>query len=313
MSIYKSVFTPSFEVEEPEKGILLDNLAATLSDLNKALGALPDAASKASSGRLLKNCGMNSKSKPLIKSYLRGTKPCCIQLEILYEIEDNDDNLKLECIDEGCNIADYYLQLIKDYVSYSTLPDNALLLVDKSNKSNVVMQADGKEVVLKTEAVNLKQVKSFENKITKLLKVIDNTPEIVSFSLGNANDGEEPLTISKSSIHNAVEPFVVKKENSQRQEYLDVTVLVISPYLYELQKKWTIMFNPQLPEGLISSSKHEYRATVIDKDYLASLNKEKFGMGDKLKCDISYTVRWMEGRDLAKITDIVISRVKGHV
>ena len=306
MSSYKSVLKPSFEIEYPEKGIPLIDLAETLLDLEKTLEAAPIAVSQSS-----KTKKKDKIPKPQVKSYFRGSKNKCIELEIFYEVEDNDENLKVLCVDEQCNIAKYYLELIKENIHYNTIASDSKVVLEKSNQDKIVMESDGEEITFSAMAVQINQVKSYKNKIMKFLIHIGSSPEITSFTIGLQND-LAPYTVPQKRLNELVESQSEETHKKENQYIRNTRVIIISPYLAEKHKKWIVMFNPKLPQGLVYSSNHEFKATIIDKTYLANLKKKKFGMGDKLTCDISYDIEWQEGSDIARITNIEIDKVREH-
>ena len=169
MSSYIGYFKSNIEVKEPEKGIPIDDLIDTLLRLEKSLNGLPKASEKAAVTSLTSKDKAKTKP-PTTKTYFRGANKCCIQIEICYEVEDNDNNVNFLCEEKGCNIADYYLTILRDNFIYNTLPSTAVVSMEKSSSEIIVMESDGKEYSLNKIAVGLKQIKSFDNNVQKLLQ-----------------------------------------------------------------------------------------------------------------------------------------------
>jgi len=247
------------------------------------------------------------------KTYLQAIKDCCVQFELLIEV-DIDEEFLGEKVDIPNPIINT-LEMVKENIEYNKIAKSATIKGFTEDDQKVRLEKDGEFFEFNQESIRLNDNKKYYKALTEFSSVaqkleglqfersIDENPDL-NFSLTESDF--EAIT-SMPEIENAVD-LIEPMELYQHKVFLVRVVLNNNKNL-----DWTISFEPELPEYLILTQSNEYNAKVKDKEFMAwnaSDDNPGFKNGDWFYCDITYNVHHKSGDMFATIKKVELRNIK---
>lgn len=246
------------------------------------------------------------------KTYLGAIKDCCVQFELLIEVDVEEEFLG-EKVDISNPIINT-LEMVKENIEYNKIAKSATIKGFTEDDQKVRLEKDGEFFEFNQESIRLNDNKKYYKALTEFSSVaqkleglqfersVDENPDL-NFSL-TESDFEAITSIPE--IENAVD-LIEPMELYQHKVFLVRVVLNNNKDL-----DWTISFEPELPEHLVLTKSNEYNAKVKDKAFMAwnaSDDNPGFKNGDWFYCDITYNVQHKSGDMFATIKKVELRNI----
>lgn len=249
------------------------------------------------------------------KTYLRGVKDCCVQFELLIEVEVDEEFLGELTDTPTPNPIINTLEMIKENIEYNRIVETTTITELSEDNQHIHLEKDGEQFKFNKESISLNSNKKYYKALTKFSsvaqkleglqfdRIVDDNPDL-SFSL--TKDDFEAIT-PIPEIEKAVDLI-------EQMEMIHHKVVLVRPVLRKDRRlKWTISFIPDLPDNLILDQLKDYEAYVKDEDFMAwsaSEDNPGFKNGDWFYCDITYNVHHKSGDMFATIKKVELRNIK---
>lgn len=231
------------------------------------------------------------------KTYFEGADLCCMDFKLSIEVQKNDDQLTIGFEEESQeDLSEEFYNIIVESINYRLFSDDSI--------------GESTRKLLNNE--------SYIDDLNQYLNDISTVDNLTSFHLKDrTNSKNVQVNVYKLKEYiESIDTSQVEAYKVHHQKIDNCYIRPVMPYLEEgVQKKWKISFDPILPEGLKYFKKKLFYASLKDDEYIMKKlnpieNKDRFGVGDSMICDISYDV--IEMNDDVKITNVEIRNVKEH-
>lgn len=247
------------------------------------------------------------------KTYLLAIKDCCIQFEILIEAEVEEDFLSSQTTISDPIVS--RLETIKENIAYNKIAKSSQFVRIDMESKKAVYEKDGDFFEFNPDSISLNDNKTYFKALSQFCTV---AASIDNLQFNRSVDQNPQLDFSLISnefkeIGNV--PYIEKRVDLSEVVVLENTVVrLVRPVLKKDKRlKWTIAFNPILPENLVLQGTHDYEAYVKDDEFIswsASDSNPGYKNGDAFICDITYSVHHKSGDFFATIKDVVLNNVK---
>lgn len=247
------------------------------------------------------------------KTYLLAIKDCCIQFEILIEAEVEEDFLSSQIALNDPILS--RLEAIKENIAYNKIVKSSQFVRIDIESKKAVYKKDGDFFEFNPDSISLNDNKKYFKALSQFCKVaasIDN----LQFNRSVDQNPKLDFNLFSGDFREIGDVSYIEKiiDLSEVIVLESCEVRLVRPVLKKDKRlKWTIAFNPKLPDSLVLQGTHDYEAYVKDDEFIAwsaSDNNPGYKNGDSFICDVTYSVHHKSGDFFATIKDVVLNNVK---